>query len=368
MNILSSKNLFRILFLVCFISTANAQQNAMQYMSAANAKVAKAGALKSKWQTPTSGPELQKKKKIVYVAREYSDAGTAGVFNGMKEALAGTTWQLLFIDCRGYCQGPRIVKQALDMGAEGIVLAGVEITEMGDGLAQAKKAGVPIVGWHVSSKPGPVPGIFTNVTNDAKEAAQIAALFGVTESNSNKAGIVVITDTSTSYLAAKSSAIVETLKQCEVCKILSVEDLPLHETRKKFPSVIEGLVKRFGSKWTHVIAINDIYFDLMGREEIKKLIAANHLRGISAGDGSATAYQRIRQNELQVGSIPEPVHMQGWQIVDELNRAFAKEAPSGMSSPIHLVSKQNLGYDGGSKDTFDPANDYRTKYAAYWKK
>lgn len=366
MNISHSKSLLSILFLTCSISAAHAQ-NAMQFMSAANAKVAKAGSLKSKTQSPTFGPTLQKKKKIVYVARDYSDAGTAGVYNGMREALVGTAWQVLFIDCRGYCQGPRIVKQALDMGAEGIVLAGVEIADMGDGLSEAKKAGVPVVGWHAGIKAGPMPGLFTNITNDPKEAAQIAALFGVTEAN-NKAGIVIITDMSHSYSAAKSNALIETLKQCEVCKILSVEDMPLLEMRKKFTPAIEGLVKRHGNKWTHVVAVNDVYFDMLERPDVKKLIAANNLRGIAAGDGSATAYKRIRQNTFQIGSVPEPVNMQGWQIVDELNRAFSKVGPSGMATPIHLVSKQNLGYDGGNKDMFDPANDYREKYNSYWKK
>jgi ribose transport system substrate-binding protein len=367
MNISHSKSLLSILFLTCSISAANAQQNAMQYMSAANAKVAKAGSLKSKTQSPTFGPTLQKKKKIVYVARDYSDAGTSGVYSGMREALVGTQWQVLFIDCRGYCQGPRIVKQALDMGAEGIVLAGVEIADMGDGLNEAKKAGVTVVGWHAGTKPGSGSGLFTNITNDPKEAAQMAALFGVTEAN-NKTGIVVITDMSNSYSATKSNAIIDTLKQCEVCKILSVEDMPLLEMRKKFKPIIEGLVKRHGSKWTHIVAVDDVYFDMLERPEIKKIIASNNLRGIAAGDGSATAYKRIRENTFQIGSVPEPVNMQGWQIVDELNRAFSKVGPSGMATPIHLISKQNLGYDGGNKDMFDPANDYREKYKAYWKK
>jgi ribose transport system substrate-binding protein len=367
MKILYSKSLIATLLFACSITAVHAQQNAMQFMSAANAKVAKAGALKSKLQTPTFGPALQKKKKIVYIARDFSDAGTFGVYNGMREALTGTAWQVLFIDCRGYCQGARIVKQALEMGAEGIVLAGVEIADMGDGLSDAKRAGVPVVGWHSGLKPGPMPGLFVNVTNDPKEAAQIAALFGVTEAN-NKAGIIVFTDSSTSYLAAKSSAIVDTLKQCEVCKILSVEEMSVIDARKKFPALVEGLVKRHGNKWTHVVAVNDVYFDILDRKDIQAIVRGNNLRGISAGDGSISAYKRIRQNEIQIASIPEPVTLQGWQLVDELNRAFSKVGPSGMVSPVHLVSKQNLGYDGGNNNSFDPANDYREKYNSYWKK
>jgi ribose transport system substrate-binding protein len=368
MTTVQSKSLLALLFATCLVTSAHAQQNTMQFVSAANAKVAKASALKSKWDGPTSGPQLQKDKKIVFIAHDMSDAGTYGVFNGMKEAVAGTGWQVLSIDCRGQCnQGAGVVLQALDMKPQGIVLAGVDAASQTKGLTAAGEAKVPVVGWHASFKAGVVPGLFTNVTTDPKDAAQIAALFGASES-SNKAGIVVFTDTSTPYMATKSGAIVEVLRQCDACRILSVEDLPVAESRKKFHGLIDSLVKRNGSKWTHVIAVNDIYFDLMDKPDIEKLIESNKLRGISAGDGSPNAFKRIRKGDIQISTVPEPLYLHGWQLVDELNRAFSKVAPSGYNAPLHLVTLQNITYDGGQKDMFDPSSDFRSKYLSYWGK
>ena len=134
-----------MLFVSCFISGAQAQQNSMQFTSAANAKVAKASALKSKWEGPTSGPQLQKDKKIIFIAHDMSDAGTYGVFNGMREAASGTGWQILPLDCRGQCnQGAGVVKQALDMKPQGIVLAGVDAASQSKGLTAANEAKVPV--------------------------------------------------------------------------------------------------------------------------------------------------------------------------------------------------------------------------------
>lgn len=368
MTTFHSKNLLVMLFLSCVFTGAQAQQNSMQFMSAANAKVAKASALKSKWEGPTSGPQIQKDKKIIFIANDMSDAGTYGVFNGMREAIVGTGWQVLPLDCRGQCnQGAGVVKQALDMKPQGIVLAGVDAASQTKGLTAAADAKIPVVGWHASFKAGAVPGLFTNITTDPKDAAQIAALFGAAEA-SNKAGIVVLTDTSTPYMATKSGAIVEVLRQCEACRILGTEDLPLAESRKKFAGVIEGLVKRHGTKWTHIIAVNDIYFDLLDKPEIEQVIAGNKLRGISAGDGSSTAFKRIRKSDIQIGTVPEPLFLHGWQLVDELNRAMSKVAPSGYHTPLHLVTLQNITYDGGPKDVFDPSNDFRAKYLSYWGK
>nr|WP_314859777.1 substrate-binding domain-containing protein [uncultured Undibacterium sp.] len=369
MTTVQSKSLLALLFATCFMAAgASAQQNTMQFVSAANAKVAKASALKSKGEGPTSGPQLQKDKKIVFIAHDMSDAGTYGVFNGIKEAVAGTSWQVLSIDCRGQCNiGAGIVQQALDMKPNGIVLAGVDAASQTKGLTAAGEAKVPVIGWHASSKAAGVPGLFANITTDPKEAAQIAALFGAAES-SNKAGIVVFTDTSTPYMATKSGAIVEVLRQCDACRILSVEDLPVAESRKKFPALIESLVKRNGTKWTHVVAVNDVYFDMMDKPEVEKLVEANKLRGISAGDGSPNAFKRIRKGDLQVSTVPEPLYLHGWQIVDEMNRAFSKASPSGYNAPLHLVTLQNITYDGGQKDMFDPSSDFRAKYLSYWGK
>lgn len=368
MTATQSKCLTVLFVAFSFISSAIAQENPMQFLSRANAKVARAAALKNRWEGPVEGPKLQKKKKIVFIAADMSDAGISGIFNGVKEASGGGGWETLYIDCRGRCnQGAAIVSQALDMKPDGIILAGVDAISQAKGLAAAEKAKVPVVGWHASVKSGATDGLFTNIATNPKEVAQIAALYSVVESN-NKAGIVVFTDSSNPYMLAKSSAMLEVIKQCEGCRLLSVEDVALADAHLKMKNVVEGLVKRHGGKWTHAIGVNDFYFDLLESASIAPLIASNKLVGISAGDGSATAYKRIRANGLQTGTVPEPLSMHAWQLVDEMNRAFSGAAPSGYVTPVHLVTAQNIAYDGGTKNIFDPANDYRSHYQHSWMK
>jgi ribose transport system substrate-binding protein len=367
MTAINGKYLTVLLLVSCFIGEAMAQENPMQFLSRANAKVAKAAALKSKWEGPVDGPKLQKNKKIVFIASNMADAGNAGLYAGMKEATAGSGWELLFIDCRGQCQSPNMVSQALDMKAAGIVLAGVDAASQLKGITAANVAKVPVVGWHANAKAGAVEGMFTNVTTNPKESAQIAALFGAVESNT-KAGIVVFADSSNPYMTAKSSAILEVIKQCESCRLLSVEEMPSFEAYKKMLPTVETLVKKHGTKWTHVIAVNDMYFDVMEKPEIAAVLENNKLQGISAGDGSAMAYKRIRSNVMQIGTVPEPLSLHGWQVVDELNRAFSGVAASGFVTQVHLVTNQNIAYDGGTKNTFDPANDFRGHYQRYWAK
>jgi ribose transport system substrate-binding protein len=67
-----------------------------------------------------------------------------------------------------------------------------------------------------------------------------------------------------------------------------------------------------------------------------------------------------------MATVPEPLHEQGWQLIDELNRAVAKQPWSGYVSGIHLVAVDNIAYDGGPKNVFDPDNGYREVYAKIW--
>ncbi|MET3108905.1 ribose transport system substrate-binding protein [Oxalobacteraceae bacterium GrIS 2.11] len=355
------------LLLVCLVGPVLAQENAMQMMGKANAKVAKASSRLTHWDGPNDGPSLQSKKRVVFIAANMADSVVSDLYKGAKEAGSLAGWEVLLIDCRGACyQGQPVINQAIaNMKPDGIILAGIDATTQAKGLTLAIEKKVSVVGWHSLYKAGAVDGLFADVGYNPREAAQIAALYGVTEASS-RMGMVILTDNSTPYLSAKSSAVVEIIKQCEHCRLLSVEELPLSEAGTKLQTSAEELVKRFGAKWTHVLAVNDSYFDLMERPAIASAIAGNKLKGISAGDGSVNAYKRLHSNTLQIGTVPEPATMEGWQLVDELNRAFSGVGASGFTVPVHFVSADNIAFDGGSKNMFDPENDYRNQYKKYW--
>jgi ribose transport system substrate-binding protein len=58
--------------------------------------------------------------------------------------------------------------------------------------------------------------------------------------------------------------------------------------------------------------------------------------------------------------------LQGWQLADELNRAFAGEQPSGYVPPVHLFTPDNIDKDGGAENIFDPGNGYKDQYKKIW--
>jgi len=80
------------------------------------------------------------------------------------------------------------------------------------------------------------------------------------------------------------------------------------------------------------------------------------------------AFQRIRQKQYQIATVAEPLHLHGWQCMDELNRAFAGQPPSGFVAPPHLFIASNLDRDGGPNNLYDPENGYKDQYRKIWGK
>ena len=134
------------------------------------------------------------------------------------------------------------------------------------------------------------------------------------------------------------------------------------------PAITKELLARYGKRWTHALAINDIYFDYAIPTLTEAGVPVSALTLLSAGDGSAPAFLRIQANTYQAGTVAEPLNMQGWQLVDELNRLFAGQPVSGFVAPVHLVNASNIAFDGGSRFQYDPDNGYRDIYRRIWKR
>jgi ribose transport system substrate-binding protein len=363
----------RLGFLTLALAGAGFASHAMadDFLEAAKQKVATATQTADKWEGPTSGPKAVADKTIVFVAGDLKNGGILGASQGVEEAGKTIGWTVRTIDGQGTVSGrTAALNQALALKPSGIVVGGFDTTEQKTAFAAAAKSGVPLVGWHSGQKPGPnsEAGLFANVTTTNDDVAEAAASFAVADSG-GKAGVVIFTDSQYAIALYKARAMEAVIKKCGGCTVLSFEDSPLAETSTRMPQLTTSLLQRFGDKWTYSLAINDLYFDFMGsslQSAGKKGDGAP--KAISAGDGSEAAYQRIRSKRYQTGTVPEPLNMQGWQIVDEMNRALSKVEWSGYVPKVHLVTVDNVGKDGGPKNLFDPDNGYRDQYKKIWGK
>jgi len=315
-------------------------------LTRAKQAVKKAEDVDAPWSGPTTGPKAAKGKSIVYIAHTLSNPGVAGVAQGVQEAAKVIGWRARTINGKGTPDGLRSAfKKALAQKPDGIVLGSFDFELASKEVEQANKAGIPLIGWHVTPTPGPAekPKLFTNVTSSLGDVAKISADWIIARSN-GRAGVVVFTDPTIPFAKRKSDLIKKRLATCPDVKLLKTENLPIPKANSRSVKEVTAMLKRFGDKWDYSVAINDLYFRHAApalRAAGKKGTSAPY--NIGAGDGDPSAFQRVNGKQYQTATVPEPLSEQGWQIVDEFNRAFSDQPASGYVAPVHISTADNTG-------------------------
>jgi ribose transport system substrate-binding protein len=357
----------QFVFVICIHNGIAAEPQSLSDMAR---WVAAAEQINPPWDGPRSGPAGAPGKTIAMLCEDLRNGGILGVAQGVQEAAGIMQWRVQVFDAGGTPDGrDKAAADALTAAPDGLILVGADAKVMAPRLMPLANRGVPMVGWHVGSKAGPMVDnpVAMNISTDPLEVARIAASAAVVASGGH-AGVVIFTDSNFEIAMAKADAMAQVIRACDGCALFEILDVAISQSTQRMPDVTRELLARYGKRWTYALAINDIYFDYAVPELIKAGKTTQGIRFLSAGDGSPAAFMRIGAGTFQIGTVAEPLNVHGWQLVDELNRLLMHQPISGYVAPVHLVTPQNIMHDGGSRLQYDPDNGYRETYRHIWKR
>ena len=294
-----------IKIIILFNSFLHASE--IDYVQYAKQRVQQAEVSQSIFVGPTTGPTILPNKSIIFVASDLRNGGVNSVAKGFLEATYHVNWNIQFLDAHGskIRQGTAI-RKAINLKPDGIVLCGIDAYQHAEILKIAKELNISIIGWHAidEAKADAEIGLFTNITTDPKEVAEIAVLSAIADSD-GKAKVVIFSDSNYSIASLKANKMIEQLQKCAGCKLLAVEDVPLDKTAQQMPIVVERLLTKYPEEITHFLVINDLYIDFSTPSLEAKLTHSNKLpNSISAGDGSRAAYKRISKGFFSISNCP----------------------------------------------------------------
>jgi ribose transport system substrate-binding protein len=331
----------------------------------AQADIKRAFSSPAGYRGPARGFRAQRGGLVVFVAGDLTNGGIAGAARGVQQAASAIGWQLQILDGEGTTAAQaRALRAALQLKPAGIVLGGFDAKAQTLALRQARARGIPVVGWHAGPRPGPDrgAGLFTNVSTDPASVARLAAEYAIAHSDGTAAA-VIFTDRRYPIASYKADVMAAAIRRCRRCTVLDIVDSSIALAQQQMPAIVSSLLHRFGARFRYMLAINGIY---IGGARAA-LVNAGRRGGdppfaIGAGDGDASDFERIRAGDHQLASIAEPLYLQGWQLIDELNRARAGRPPSGDVAPPRLITRADV--PNGA--VFDPPSGYRANYLRIW--
>jgi len=318
-----------------------------------------------KWGGPIDGPPGQKGKNVTFISQDFRNGGITAAYRGFFTASKELGWSVRLIDGKG---SDRTIRDALDEAVkshqDAIIAGGFDIDEFAEAVGAAQRGKIVLAGWHAAAEPGPTKDLFVNISTSPEDVAKIAADYLVASSK-GAIGVVIFNDSRFAVANAKTNRMREIIERCLRCKVLAIENIPISAANIQIPFAVSRLDREYGKAWTHSLAINDVYFDSMNVPLAR--INRTDIRNVSAGDGSSIALGRIKSGRSQqLATVAEPAELQGWQLADELNRAFAGAPPSGyVASPILITTpylNQNDSIDSDAK------NPFRRAYRQIWQK
>jgi len=343
---------------------------ALAWLDDMQAQVGKASVYGQPWPGPQSGPPARAGATVAVLSEDLRNGGILGVVKGISEAARVIGWNTKIINLGGNSTDRSAGFAAVAaLKPQGVIFVGIDAKEAHAELQVLANQKIPMVGWHVGSQAGVQTSgpVAMNVSTDPLEVARVTAMAAVVGSR-GKAGVVIFTDSRFEIAKAKAEAMASVIRACKGCTLLEIKDVAISHSAELMPGATRELLRRYGKRWTHALAINDIYFDYAAIELTKAGLPSNAVDMMSAGDGSAAAFLRIQAGTFQTGTVAEPLNLHGWQLVDELNRLLAQRPVSGFLFPVHLVTTANIAFDGGSLLQYDPDNAYRDVYRRIWQR
>jgi ribose transport system substrate-binding protein len=330
----------------------------------------------SEWFGPTEGPKAEPGVKAVFIPTDAKNALSLSWAQNVDAAGDKIGWDVTVIDGKGTADGwTAALTQAIALDPA-VIIYSADAPTLKDLNKQANEMGIPIVGIHGTALPGPDAevGMYTNITTDPRDIAAAMAEYIIADSCGTAKAIIEY-DSNYQIATMKGETMKEVFEKCTTCELLEYVNSPLSELETRQPQLCSNWANKYGKGW-YAMTIYDGVWDFcvpalqaagLGPTDVK----------LVASDGTLQGYERIKNGEYQVATVPEPSEMFAYIALDEAIRAVSGMEPTygldeGMwTQPVFIHFKDpargdNLATEGGDQNQFFPTNDYVNRYMTQW--
>ena len=338
-------------------------------IAAAKAIVSAAAATKIPWDGPTTGPKAQPGKRVILISEDQRNGGALGISQSVTEAAKAIGWHLTVLDGAGViAYRSAAFAQAIALKPDVIIADNDDYIEQQANIERAAKAGIKVLGWHSTIKPGPWGSHVHEHLNGSHRRSRKFPRHSPSRTPKARLESWCSPTLPRRYPIIKSNAMAANIRACSGCTVLEIIDTPLasvvHAYSADDPVAARPLRQEMDAQPRRsTMGIFDFMAPTLrdrgdsghwpsgqhrGRRRLPGRIPAHSFAAIPVRDGCRAA-----------GSAGMAVDRRG-------QPRAGGPAMERLHHQAHLVTAANIGADGGPQDVYDPDNGYRDIYKKIW--
>jgi ribose transport system substrate-binding protein len=323
---------------------------------------AEKGTAPTSYRGPTTSPAIVPNQKIAVILCAASAEGCVRIAKGIQAATAVVGWTEKSYDGQGQASvQSSAMQQAITEGATGIVLDAIDAHSVGQGMAAAKAANVPVVSVVGGNTIGTgASDVAAQPSAQAEQAGENLANWLVARTKGNLKVAMFhapeFTDSISRYNGSK-----KVFESCSSCTIVSDTTYTSATAAQQIPLETKSILQAHPD-------INYVWIDIggIGESQVEAIDQANLGSKVKlvSFDCNALDVANIKKGNVQVACEGLGLEAGGWGAVDSFNRIFAKQPVATTYIPIRTIDKSDL--PSGAVYTGD--YNYQAIYTKLWGK
>ncbi len=333
-----------------------------QQLSAAQAN-AQTAMKPAGFDAPANGPKSPGKgKHFLSLECAASAGGCARLAEADQAAGAVLGWTVDIVDGKGDAGVYNTaIRQAVAAKVDGIFLDAIPAKTIGDALAQAHAAGIPVVSQVGSNSVGTGPGDVTAEVNAPNVTDGNHSADWIINNSAGKAKVWMMHDLEFNGDGERYQGGRAGLQDgCSGCVILGDTSYQASTASTDLLAQTQAVLTAHPDiqyLWTDIDGFATLEAQAIrqtGRQDSIKLVGF---------DCNPANLQMIKQNDIEVACVGLGLEQAGWSGVDQIIRALSHLPPGPRPSvPTKLIDATNLPSSG----TYEGDADFRTAYKQQW--
>ncbi|GAA2088728.1 sugar ABC transporter substrate-binding protein [Aeromicrobium tamlense] len=309
---------------------------------------------------PTEGPAAQPGKKVVFLTCGFEAEGCNLPGKAAAEAGKALGWDVKVVDGKF---DPRVysrtIQEAIDDGADGIILDAVSASSVKGQVKAARDAGL-VVGSYDSLNEVSESGVSYDVQASIEDQGKAMAAYMIwkTEGATNA---YVLNSPEFNAPYAWTEVAQKEIESCSSCELVDSQDFTAGDAATRLPQLAVTAARKDPNLNVMIAS-----YDAAMLAAIPSMKQAGILDQVKVGtfNGVSPALDLIRKGDL-AASVGGAMEWGTWAAMDNMNRMLAGEEAVEQNVPIRLITAENI-------DSIEPGGpwtgdiDYAAEYQKIW--